>query len=317
MKHTMRGWGNTKYRDSFTIAIVFCENIVIVILALSPSSSKEIDTINSQLKLPSDKTPGSKGWIGAWDSRRSCTKKQLLSLIGQLSHASKVIKPGRSFLRRLINLSSSASQLHHHIRLNTSARADIRWWFEFMENWNGSSFFTPPAAKPLCLHTDASGSWGCGAVWSNSWFQYKWPDSWSSVNIAVKELLPIVIAAATWGRLWSQAQVIAYSDNMAVVQAVKSRSVKCPQLMRLLRALFFIEARLNFSLNASHIAGHKNVAADSLSRNNVHEFFSIYQQANPIPTPLLQDLLQLLLNQQADYPFRSWSRMLNTTLRRL
>ena len=154
-----------------------------------------------------------------------------------------------------------------------------------MEDWIGSSFFIPPAAKSLCLHTDASGYWGCGAVWSNSWFQYKWPDSWSSVNIAVKEFLPIVIAAATWGRLWSQAQVIAYSDNMAVVQAVTSCSVKCPQLMRLLRALFFIEACLNFSLNASHIAGHKNVAADSLSRNNVHEFFSIYQQANPSQPP--------------------------------
>ena len=260
----------------------------------------EIDTTNSQLRLPSDRLRALKGEIGTWDSRRSCTKKQLLSLIGQLSHTSKVIKPGRSFLCRLIHLSSSASQLHHHIRLNTSARADIQWWFEFMEDWNGSSFFIPPAAKPLYLHTDASGSWGCGAVWSNSWFQYKWPDFWSSVNIAVKEFLPIVIAAATWGRLWSRAQVIAYSDNMAVVQAVKSRSVKCPKLMRFLRALFLIEDRFNFSLNASHIVGHKNVAADSLSRNNVHEFFSVDQQANPIPTPLLQDLLQLLLNQQAN-----------------
>ena len=206
-------------------------------------------------------------------SRRSCTKKQLLSLIGQFSHVSKVIKPGRSFLCRLIDLSSSASQLHHHIRLNTSACANIWWWFEFMEDWNGSSFFIPN----LCTHTQmllVLGDVGqCGLP---LWFQYEWPDSWSSVNIAVKELLPIVIAAATWGQLWSRAQVIAYLDNMAVVQAVKSRSVKCPQLMRLLSALFFTEARFNFSLNASHIAGHKNVAADSLSRNNVHEFFSIY-----------------------------------------
>ena len=68
-----------------------------------------------------------------------------------------------------------------------------------------------------------------------------------------------------------------------------------------------------------HIAGHKNVAAHSLSRNNIHKFFYIYQhkQANPIPTPLLQDQLQLLLNQQADWPSHSWSRMLNATLRRL
>ena len=39
MKHTMQSWDNTKYHDSFTIVIVFCENIVIVISALSPSST--------------------------------------------------------------------------------------------------------------------------------------------------------------------------------------------------------------------------------------------------------------------------------------
>ena len=71
MKHTMRGWGNTKYRYSFTIAVVFSENIMIVILALSPSSSIEIDTFNSQLRLPSDKLQALKGETGAWDSRRS------------------------------------------------------------------------------------------------------------------------------------------------------------------------------------------------------------------------------------------------------
>ena len=75
----------------------------------------EIDTTNSQLRLPSDKLQALKSEIEAWDSHRSCTEKQLLSLIGQLSHSSKVIKPGRSFLCRLIDLSSSASQLHHHI----------------------------------------------------------------------------------------------------------------------------------------------------------------------------------------------------------
>ena len=46
-----------------------------------------------------------------------------------------------------------------------------------------------------------SGSWGCGAFTSSGeWFQVVWPDSWSSVHITVKELLPIVIGVALWGK---------------------------------------------------------------------------------------------------------------------
>ncbi len=48
--------------------------------------------------------------------------------------------------------------------------------------------------------SDASGSWGCGAFESSGeWIQLKLPESWSSIHITVKELLPIVIGIALWG----------------------------------------------------------------------------------------------------------------------
>ncbi len=36
--------------------------------------------------------------IRDWESKKSCTKRELLSLIGYLQHACRVIKPGRSGL---------------------------------------------------------------------------------------------------------------------------------------------------------------------------------------------------------------------------
>ena len=33
-----------------------------------------------------------------------------------------------------------------------------------------------------------------------AWFQVQWPVSWSSVHITVKELAPIVLATALWGK---------------------------------------------------------------------------------------------------------------------
>ncbi len=39
-------------------------------------------------------------------------------------------------------------------------------------------------------------------------------------TIMVKELVPIVVAAAVWGARWSGHAVLAQSDNMAVVEVL-------------------------------------------------------------------------------------------------
>ena len=58
------------------------------------------------------------------------------------------------------------------------------------------------------LWSDASGQYGCGALipHTQEWFQLQWPQSYArdfvrvrDESIALKELLPIVIAGATWG----------------------------------------------------------------------------------------------------------------------
>ena len=56
----------------------------------------------------------------------------------------------------------------------------------------------------VSLWSDASGSWGCGAVWNNRWFQLSWQEvpQFEKAPIATKELLPIVLAAALWGKEW-------------------------------------------------------------------------------------------------------------------
>ena len=64
----------------------------------------------------------------------------------------------RMFLRRLISLSTSVSELSHHISLSADARADIRWWLDFLPTWNGISVIPPPPVSNVDLHlfTDAS-----------------------------------------------------------------------------------------------------------------------------------------------------------------
>ena len=52
----------------------------------------------------------------------------------------------------------------------------------------------------VTVQSDASGGWGCGAVWGKLWLQVQWPSSWADVSIALKELAPIVFAALVFGR---------------------------------------------------------------------------------------------------------------------
>ena len=56
---------------------------------------------------------------------RRSAQRELQSLIGQLQDASTVIKPGRTFLRRMYDLLGLVKQPHHHIHLNTDFRSDL------------------------------------------------------------------------------------------------------------------------------------------------------------------------------------------------
>ncbi len=148
-----------------------------------------INTHTFELQLPLDKLHRTQQMLREWSHKRSCTRHQLESLLGYLSHAATVTPHGRTFLRSLFSI------LSHHMRLNLCARADLAWWNTFLQGWKGKSFF--PGAMEVT--SDASGSYGCGAIFGNTWFQVLCPPSWAAINITAKELVPIVIAAACWG----------------------------------------------------------------------------------------------------------------------
>ena len=76
--------------------------------------SIELDATNGLMRLPMEKLRRLKQEIGSWAQRRSCTKRELLSLIDRLQHVCCIVK----FLRRMITLSTVARELHHRIRLN-------------------------------------------------------------------------------------------------------------------------------------------------------------------------------------------------------
>lgn len=272
----------------------------------------EIDTVLLTLRLPEIKLTRLQGEIRRWVGRRSCSKRELLSLIGQLQHACCVVKPGRSFLRRMIDLARVAKELHHSIRLNQGFRSDLCWWSCFLPWWNGVSMMSGVvvSSPKVMMTSDASGSWGCGAFTSaGEWFQLEFPESWNDIHITVKELLPIVIGAAVWGCQWKGLTVTCRCDNAAVVAIVNSGKSKVDRLMHLMRSLFFIIAKWNVVLECRHIPGVDNGAADALSRDNLPSFQRLVPEARREPAMIPEPLLRALVWEQPDWTAVSWTTL--------
>ena len=213
----------------------------------------------------------------------------------------------------MINLAHSRKNLDHWIRLNEGFRSDVWWWHTFLEQWNGVSLlaahiYRPPDAE---LYTDASGNWGCGGTDGIHWFQCAWEENWQGVNIATKELVPIILAVGVWGSRWGTRHVLVHSDNMAVVEILKSRTSRDNTIMHLLRCLHFLCAKHDIRISATHIPGVDNIAADSLSRDNLDTFFASSPQAKTQATKIPPGLYELVIQNQPDWQSPDWRQKLN------
>ena len=276
----------------------------------------EIDSVAGEIRLPQEKLSRLLATLQLWMSqsdtarpRTSGKKRELLSLIGQLAHAATVVRPGRPFLRGLIDASSLVKELGRWVHLNSAARADLAWWHTFLRNWNGICV-VPPTGVPLTLVSDASGSWGCGALHEDLWFLAEWPHDWRGVSIAPKELAPIVMAVILWGPYWADKSVLCLCDNTAVVAALNKRTARDPTLAGLLRTLAFAAATLDITIRAQHLPGVQNTSADALSRNNLPVFFSLNPQASPVPAIVPPELKELVFNRSLQWTSPSWTRLL-------
>ena len=250
-----------------------------------------LDSDAQMLSLPQEKLAEILLLVQSWLSRHKASKREVLSLIGKLSFAAKVVPAGRLFLRRLINLSTTVVKLHHHIRVTADARADVSWWARFLPSWNGVAMFLDPRwtdADTLNLFTDASGTLGFGAYFDGAWFRGSWlpHQDLSHRSIQRQELFAIVAAAHTWGHKLAGRRIRLHCDNLAVVYAWDGQSPRDTAIMALLRELFYVAARNIFTVQLVHVPGKHNSLADALSRDMLSRFFSLAPQADPLPTPV-------------------------------
>jgi len=122
----------------------------------------------------------------------------------------------------------------------------------------------------------------------------------------VKELTPIVIAAAIWGRKWFGQSLLVRSDNIATVAIVNNGTSHNSEAMHLTQCLAFIAAKFQLSMSAVYLPGKENTIADVISRNNLSLFHSLYPQAQKHWTKVPVTLVDLLMGSRLDW---KWTRL--------
>ena len=182
-----------------------------------------------------------------------------------------------------------------------------------MRHWNGVSFLES-SCPDVQIQTDASGSWGCGALFRNHWFQLKWSAEWKRLNIMAKELVPIVLSCAIWGPLLPKMSLEFKCDNSSLVVAINKGSSKEPMVMHLLRCLWFFSAFFEINISASHVQGVFNTAADMLSRNRAAQFLRSHPTASTRPMEIPTPLLQIISPRRLDWTSRAFLRHFNRTV---
>ena len=110
-----------------------------------------LDTNCMEIRLPPDKLARIQELLETWLPRKKANKRQILLLVGTLQHATKVVRPGRSFVSRMYSTAAKLREMYYITRLNKAFRSDLFWWHTFLQSWNGLSILRHPS---LLSHPD-------------------------------------------------------------------------------------------------------------------------------------------------------------------
>ena len=125
---------------------------------------------------------------------------------------------------------------------------------------------------------------------------FRWPFSVTECNIAILELIPVVVACFIWGGSWARYKIQFEIDNMAVVYALNSGLPRDPALAFLVRELNLLAVIHSFRYRAVHVPGRFNQAADALSRFDFDRFKRLCPDSDSDPTQVSEDFISHLFS---------------------
>ena len=232
----------------------------------------EICTWKRTLSLPHSKLTEVKELVNKWCYKKRVSKVELQSLVGKLNWCAKLVRGGRSFLRRLIDLSKTVDHPNWHVKLDSNARADLNWWKVGLSLFHGTTCFPIDLPLPSYSYSTDSCMVGGAGHFGTKWFYTNWEVDYpehKEKHITFLELLSIVISIKKWGPCWRGLHVRVRTDNVAAMSAINNATSKSQDLMLLVREMFWLCVKFECRITACYIKGVDNIVSDRLSR--LHE----------------------------------------------
>ena len=84
-----------------------------------------LDTNRMEIRLPNDKLQCIRTELASWLQKESATKQEILSLVGLLQHATKVVRSGRTFVAWMYQSAAKLKKLKYFTRLTQYFRSDL------------------------------------------------------------------------------------------------------------------------------------------------------------------------------------------------
>lgn len=303
-----RGYSIVYYIDDFWVSgndFVSCQKAQLELIVLlgrlgfsvawdkcsSPSQTcvylgLSFDSRSMTIALPDDKINALHNELLFFQNKNGATKKQLMRLAGVLSHCSRVVRGGRTFSRRILNLLKGLNDGNPRIYLNDEFRLDLEWWRSWSSTFSGiCPILKYNYGESNYIVSDASLN-GYGVTFNLDWlagyfntsnfpadvYSLNHSHHWCNVyilqenNINVLELVPVLLAARYFGNSWAHTHIVCFTDNTQVASAINKGVSSNKLSMAILREIFWLSVYYNFYITARHFPGNLNVISDMLSQ---------------------------------------------------
>jgi hypothetical protein len=227
----------------------------------------DIDSESFTLELNKGKLQQFRDMLLQFAQRKRASLRQLQQLAGRLNWACQVVKGGRTYLRRILDMTRPLQHAHHKVLLPSSFFEDLNWWLQFLHIFNGKCLALT-CAPVQHVYIDSSNT-GSGFLFNSDWGYIGWQEDFPAgrnLHINDKEIMSAVFAARRWAPYWANSRVCFHTDSTTARAALAKGTAKSPLIMPYLRELFWYSAMYNFTIDARYIPGIANDTPDMISR---------------------------------------------------
>ena len=165
-------------------------------------------------------------------------------------------------MNRLLN---NLKKCQGRISINLEMKQDLSWFVQFLTKFNGVVMFQD-VRHTFNVYVNASLS-GMGACWDNNVHAVTrhLSATWN-LSITQLEMLNVLIALRTFGKIWANESVVINIDNKAAMYALKYGKIRDPFMQSISRSIWLVAASKDIQMDFVHIVGSNNTKADIMSR---------------------------------------------------